>query len=409
MKKRVILLILDSLGIGYSADAAHYGDHGANTLGHIAKACLNGQANQTEVRQGPLYLPNLGSLGLYQAAILSNKEVQGLTPVEKLQGAYGYGVEMSHGKDTPSGHWEIAGLPVLFDWGYFPETIPCFPEELTKKIIEQGQLPGILGNKHASGTEILAELGALHLETKKPILYTSADSVLQIAAHEELFGLERLYQLCEIARKLVDTYKIGRVIARPFTGKSGSFIRTANRKDYTTPPHGETILQRIIEHGGEVISVGKIADIFAHQGITQAIKAKDNASLMQATIEALRTLSDHSLLFSNLVDFDTKYGHRRDVIGYAHALEQFDQQLGSLLATLKEGDLLIISADHGCDPTWHGTDHTREHSPILVTGPHCKIANLGRRETFADIGQTIVDYFDLPLIDYGNSFLQLIR
>jgi len=405
--KRVILLIMDSFGVGASQDADKFGDEGADTFGHIVEACRNGRADQAGLRQGHLDIPCLTSLGLYELASASRgSRLEDADPSPTFKGAYGYAQEKSSGKDTPSGHWEIAGLPVLYDWGYFPKTEPCFPDELIEKLIKQNNLPGVLGNCRASGTTIIQELGETHIKTGKPIVYTSADSVFQIAAHESYFGLDKLYEMCEVTRKLVDKYNIGRVIARPFLGESAEdFKRTANRKDYATPPHDLTLLDRLIDAGGEVIAVGKISDIFAGKGISQKIKADGNMALFDATLKALETAGDRSLIFTNFVDFDSSYGHRRDVPGYAAAIEAFDKRLPELIQNLQEDDIVIISADHGCDPTWPGTDHTREHIPVLVFGPKVKSVDLGKRETFADIGKTIAEYFEILGIEAGHSFL----
>ena len=402
--KRAIILVLDSFGIGATADAERFGDAGANTFGSIAK--------QRAVDK-PLELPNLASLGLLRAAEDSSGEIpRGCRPAAEIIGAYGYASELSSGKDTPSGHWEIAGVPVLFDWGYFKDKTNTFPQELLDGLIEQGGLPGVLGNCHASGTTIIAELGEEHVATGKPIVYASADSVVQIACHEESFGLQRLYELCDIARKLVDEYNIGRVIARPFVGTdSNDFVRTGNRRDLTVPPPSATVLDKLVDSGGEVISVGKIADIYAHRGVTRKIKATGNAALFDATLEAIREAADHSIvegdgfIFANFIDFDMLYGHRRDVEGYARALEYLDSRLPEILQIMRADDLLIICADHGCDPTWQGSDHTREHIPVLAYGAGMQPGSLGRRETFADIGQTLADFFELSPMDYGESFL----
>jgi phosphopentomutase len=277
---------------------------------------------------------------------------------------------------------------------------------LLDKLIERAELPGVLGNCHSSGTTIIAELGDEHVQSGKPIVYTSADSVFQVAAHEEAFGLQRLYDLCDIARELVDEYNIGRVIARPFVGDNpGNYVRTGNRRDLTTPPHAPTVLDKLVAAGGEVISIGKIADIYAHQGVTRKVKASGNAALFDATLEALREAPDRSIVFTNFVDFDMLYGHRRDVPGYAAALEYFDGRLPEMFSVMQDDDLLIITADHGCDPSWPGTDHTREHIPVLAYGGGVIPGSLGKRETFADIGQSLSTYFDLPPMDYGTSFI----
>lgn len=403
---RVCILLMDSLGIGESLDASKYGDEGANTFAHIVQACERGQADKPGLRQGPLSIPNLAQLGLYHAAVASaGIKLIDLSALPEPRGYYGYAVEQSLGKDTPSGHWELAGVPVMFEWGYFPETQPCFPKELIEQLIKQAALPGVLGEKHASGTAILDELGEAHLKTGQPIVYTSADSVFQIAAHETSFGLERLYEVCEIARQLLDVYQIGRVIARPFVGAPGSFKRTGNRRDYATLPPKATLLDHLKQAGREVIAIGKVADIYAHQGVTQTIKADGNMALFDATLKAMETAPDGSLVFSNFVDFDSSFGHRRDVSGYADALEQFDQRLPELQARLKPDDMVVIAADHGCDPTFPGSDHTREHIPVLLFGPNCVGRFIGRCETFADIGQSIAEHLGLPPLEYGVSFL----
>jgi phosphopentomutase len=391
---------MDSFGIGATADADRFGDVGANTLGSIAKR----RASSTS---GPLQLPNLSRLGLMHAATESAGEVpQGCSTDADVVGAYGYASELSSGKDTPSGHWEIAGVPVLFDWGYFTSKTESFPPELLEKLIERAELPGVLGNCHSSGTTIIAQLGEEHMASGKPIVYTSADSVFQIACHEESFGLQSLYDLSAIARELVDDYNIGRVIARPFIGTNkNDFVRTGNRRDLTVLPPAPTLLDKLAASGGEVISVGKISDIYAHQGITQKVKATGNAALFDATLESLKGAPDRSIVFTNFVDFDMLYGHRRDVEGYATALEYFDNRLPELIELMSDDDVLIICADHGCDPTWPGSDHTREHIPVLVYGAGVPAGSLGKRETFADIGQSLAGFFELSPMDYGSSFL----
>ncbi|MGI9222107.1 MAG: phosphopentomutase [Woeseiaceae bacterium] len=397
---RAIIAVLDSFGVGATADAERFGDEGSDTFGHIA-------AERAASADGELKLPNLAKLGLFHAGRDSTGAfAPGADENVEIIGAYGFAEELSSGKDTPSGHWEIAGVPVLFDWGYFTEKENTFPPELLEKLIERADLPGVIGNCHASGTTIIAELGEEHVRTGKPIVYTSADSVFQIACHEESFGLERLYELCDIARELVDEYNIGRIIARPFTGDDAeSFVRTGNRRDLTTPPHADTLLDKLVADGGEVISVGKISDIYAHQGISKKIKATGNAALFDATLDALREAGDRTIVFTNFVDFDMLYGHRRDVPGYAAALEYFDERLPELLAVMQSDDVLVICADHGCDPTWPGSDHTREHIPVLVYGQNVAAGPLGKRESFADIGQSLASYFSLSPMEYGTSFL----
>jgi len=323
-----------------------------------------------------------------------------------ISGAYGAAREKSLGKDTPSGHWEMAGVPVLTEWGYFPRREPCFPTALTDALIVRAGVPGLLGNRHASGTEIIAELGDAHVTSGKPIAYTSGDSVFQIAAHEDSFGLERLYDICAIARQLVDAYNIGRVIARPFAGAAGQFTRTGNRRDYSQPPPEPTLLDRF---GGTTISIGKIGDIFAHQGTGRIIKANGNAELWQKTLAVAGGADENLLALTNFVDFDTLYGHRRDIAGYAAALEAFDTMLPRFEALLRPGDLAVITADHGCDPTWPGTDHTRENVPVLAFGPGIRAAELGVRESFADIGQTLAGHLGLTPLAHGRSFLPEIR
>ena len=397
---RAVILMLDSFGIGATDDAERFGDVGANTLGSIAKY------RAAEGRK-PLRLPNLARLGLLHAAKASAGEFPaGTDPDVEIVGAYGFAKELSSGKDTPSGHWEMAGVPVLFEWGYFRKDKDTFPEELLETLIERAELPGVLGNCHASGTTIIAELGEEHMRTGKPIVYTSADSVFQIACHEESFGLERLYKLSKIAREFVDDYNIGRVIARPFVGTDKSnFVRTGNRRDLTVSPPSPTVLDKLVASGGEVISIGKIADIYAHQGISKKIKATGNPALFDATLQALAAAPERSIVFTNFVDFDMLYGHRRDLEGYAEALEYFDGRLPELFASLKSDDLLIICADHGCDPAWPGSDHTREHIPVLAFGAGVPAGFLGARESFADIGQSLAGFFNLSPMAYGQSFL----
>lgn len=405
--KRAIILVLDSFGIGATADADTFGDVGADTLGHIAEQCALGQADN-EQRQGPLTLPNLSKLGLGLAHQESTGTfAAGLDERVDVIGAYGHAAELSSGKDTPSGHWEIAGVPVLFDWGYFTNKTDSFPAELLERIVARAQLPGYLGNCHASGTQVLDDLGEEHMVTGKPIFYTSADSVFQIACHEETFGLDNLMTLCQIVREELADYNIGRVIARPFTGKkSGEFARTGNRRDLSVEPPAATVLQKLVsEKQGHVVSIGKIADIYAHCGITHKVKATGIPALFDATLEQVKSAGNNTIVFTNFVDFDSSYGHRRDVAGYAQALEYFDRRLPELLAMLAPEDVLILTADHGCDPTWPGTDHTREHIPVLVYGPKVAPDSLGLRDTFADIGQSLATYFQLSPMEYGKSFL----
>ncbi|MBX9704941.1 MAG: phosphopentomutase, partial [Gammaproteobacteria bacterium] len=353
-----------------------------------------------------LKIPHLAQLGIFHAAHGSTgKTLPNANLNVKPAGSYGHAIERSRGKDTPSGHWEIAGVPVLFDWGYFNEQQPTFPSKLIADFIKETGVPGVLGLKHASGTDIINELGDEHCRTGKPIIYTSADSVFQIACHETTFGLERLYECCEIARRLVDDYNIGRVIARPFLGERGDYYRTGNRRDLATPPPAPTLLEQLVAQGGSTIAIGKIADIFAHQGITTTIHADGNMALFDATLDAMKTADNKSLIFTNFVDFDSKYGHRRNIAGYAKALEEFDARLPELQAQLQPGDLVIITADHGCDPTFPGSDHTREHIPVLAFGPNIPAKNLGARSSFADIGQSIATHLGIKPLANGESFL----
>ncbi len=386
---RTVILLMDSFGIGYAHDAAAYGDVGADTLGHICQ--------WYKYNNKAFALPNLAKLGLQAAAELSHGEKLSLDlGASHERGAYTYAQEVSKGKDTLSGHWEIAGVPVDFDWGYFPNVPKCFPQELMEAIIKEGNLPGVLGEKHASGTEIIKELGEEHIRTGKPIIYTSADSVLQIAAHEEAFGLERLYALCKIAFKLVQPYNIARVIARPFVGESAeTFTRTTNRHDYAVPAPQETLLDKLVASGGNVYAVGKIADIFAHRGITKHYAAGGLDKLVEATKQALTDAGDNTLVFTNFVDFDSSYGHRRDAQGYGEALMYFDSRLPEILALLKEDDLLLITADHGNDPAWKGSDHTREKVPVLFWHDKVAAKALAPMQTFADMGQTLAAFMGI--------------
>ncbi|MDO4179494.1 MAG: phosphopentomutase [Phascolarctobacterium sp.] len=386
---RTIILLMDSFGISSAHDAASYHDTGSDTLGHIADYFYkNGK---------PLALPNLAKHGLGKAAELARgKKLVASLGAEHEIGAYTFAEEVSRGKDTLSGHWEISGVPVDFDWGYFPNIPKAFPQELIDKLIEQGNLPGVLGECHASGTEIIKEFGEEHVKSGKPIVYTSADSVLQIAAHEEAFGLEKLYDLCKLAYKLVAPYNIARIIARPFLGSCAQdFIRTANRHDYAVPAPKQTLLDNMLAAGGNVYAVGKIADIFAHRGITKHYAAGGLDKLADATIQAIKDAPDNTIVFTNFVDFDSSYGHRRDIQGYGDALEYFDGRLPEILSLLKEDDLCLITADHGNDPSWTGTDHTREKIPVLFFGAGVKKQELKPMSTFADIGATIASFMGI--------------
>lgn len=396
---KAVILVLDSFGIGSAPDADKFGDVGANTLGSIARVFAEQKGRQ-------LQLPNLSRLGLIKAATAAGGSAPEVVDDKPTIGAYGYARELSSGKDTPSGHWEIAGVPVLFDWGYFHEKTHSFPPELLEELCRRTGVEGTLGNCHASGTDILKKLGDEHIRTGKPICYTSADSVFQVAAHEEHFGLQRLLDFCETARELLDQYNIGRVIARPFLGDSPeNYARTGNRRDYSVFPPAPTVLDKLTEAGGSVISIGKIADIYAHQGISKSLKATGLPALVDTTLQQMAIQADKSLVFTNLVDFDQNFGHRRDPVGYGEALEYFDSRLPEIVAACSADTLLILTADHGCDPTWHGTEHTREYIPVLAYLPQMQAADLGERATFADIGQTLADYFGLQKTEYGQSFL----
>ncbi|MBN4094304.1 MULTISPECIES: phosphopentomutase [unclassified Methylobacterium] len=404
---RALIIVLDSVGIGGAPDADTYGDAGSDTLGHIAERCTEGRGDRAGLRAGPLRLPHLAELGLGLAAAgASGRIPPHLAPAGPPRGAYGHAVETAAGKDTPSGHWEIAGLPLTEPWGHFPETRPAFPPELIRALVAEGGLPGILGDCHAPGVAIIDALGAEHLRTGRPICYTSADSVFQIAAHEEAFGLERLYDLCRVARRLCDPYRVCRVIARPFVGSpEAGFRRTGNRKDLAVAPPGRTLLDRAEAAGRAVVSVGKIGDIFAHRATGREIRPGPNAACVTAGLDALATLPEGGLIFVNLVDFDTEHGHRRDVPGYAAELEAFDARIPEILAALAPGDLAVITADHGNDPTWTGTDHTREQVPVLAFGPGVAGRPIGRRETFADIGATVAAHLGLAWDGAGTPFL----
>ena len=393
------------MGIGWAPDADRFGDAGADTLGHIAEACARGGADRPGLRSGPLKLPCMASLGLGLAAQLVTGVVPPNLNSPVLRGRFAAALEVSTGKDTSSGHWELAGVPVRFDWDTFPPEYPSFPAGLTDALIERGGLPGILGNCAASGTEIIARLGEEHIRTGRPICYTSADSVFQIAAHEEHFGLDRLLELCRVARSLLDEQglNVGRVIARPFVGVPDGFVRTANRRDYSLPPPSPTLLDRLAAAGREVVSVGKIADIFAHQGLTKKVKAPDSDGLFDLVEEEAENAPDGSLVFANFVEFDALWGHRRDVAGYAAALEAFDKRVSGLTGRLRPGDLAIITADHGCDPTWPGTDHTRECVPVLLFGPDVLPGAAGLRTTFADVGQTVAAHLGIAPLGEGEA------
>jgi len=384
MIRRVILIVLDSVGIGELPDADMYGDSGSNTLGSLVR-------NVKDFK-----LENLEALGLGNI----DRSI-GLQIAENPRGSFGRAKEVSPGKDTTTGHWEIAGVTL-------PQPFPTFPEGFPKELVEAFERAiGVktLGNEVASGTEIIARLGDKHVETGYPIIYTSADSVFQIAAHEEVIPLQKLYEICEKARALLkDEYAVGRVIARPFLGKSGSYKRTSNRRDFSLKPIKKTMLDIIVENGMNVAAVGKIEDIFAGAGISEAVHTKDNMDVVDKTLEYMAE-DKTGLIFSNLVDFDMLYGHRNDAEGYAGALMAFDARLPEIFAAMKDSDILIITADHGCDPTTDSTDHSREYIPILVYGRHVRQGtDIGTREGFSDIGATVLDLLRLPIEIDGKSF-----
>ena len=395
---RAFILLLDSFGLGATPDAHKFGDDGANTFGHIAAwAAAQGK---------PMALPNLEKLGLAAAAQLASGQwAEGFAQRDGFTGVYGAAREQSTGKDTQSGHWEIAGVPVTFDWGYFPREVPSIPPEVTDVLQKQLGLVGFLGNCHASGTEIINKHGDEHVATGKVILYTSGDSVMQIAAHEEHFGLERLYAVCEAAFELVKPYNIGRVIARPFLGQNGNYRRTNNRHDYAVPPPSATLLDHVKDAGGEVVGLGKISDIFATMGISRVVKGNDNMALFDALLKVADEVGDKSLTFVNFVDFDQAFGHRRDIAGYSNALHQMDERLPEFMAKLKEGDLVVITADHGCDPSWPGSDHTREHIPMIFFGPGIAPRALPISDTFSDIGATLAMHLGVQPLSHGTSLL----
>lgn len=400
---RAFLIVMDSAGAGGAPDAGAFfnagrPDAGANTLGHIAAACADGRAE--EGRSGSLRMPNLDALGLGAAVRLaSGAAMPGF--VAKPAGLWGAATEVSRGKDTPSGHWELAGVPVPWEWHYFPDTVPAFPPELMAEVARLAGTGGTLGNCHASGVPIIEEHCAEHLRTLWPICYTSADSVFQIAAHEQAFGLDRLLKLCEDIAPMLHAMRVGRVIARPFVGDCGSFRRTANRHDYAIAPPAPTLCDWLHAAGRRVHAIGKIGDIFSMRGIDEVRKGTDLA-LSQHLLDLAADAEEGSLTFANFVEFDTLYGHRRDVSGYARALEWFDGVAGAFLARLRPGDLALFTADHGNDPTWSGTDHTRERVPVVGWG-------VGERAVghvaFADVGASVATHLGVTPQGPGRPFL----
>lgn len=396
--KRAFLIVMDSVGCGGAPDSAAFGDEGANTLGHIAAACAAGLAEQG--RTGPLQMPNLDALGLGAAIRLASglKTTLNATP----QGRWGAAQEISKGKDTPSGHWELAGVPVPWDWTYFPDTVPSFPPEITALVCKLAGTEGILGNCHSSGVPIIEKHCAEHLRTGWPICYTSADSVFQIAAHEEAFGLDRLLKLCQDLAPHLHAMKVGRVIARPFTGTPGNFKRTANRHDYAIAPPAPTLLDWVSGAGRATHAIGKIGDIFSMHGVGKLWKGKSDLDLFDHLDRLGATAEPNSLTFANFVEFDSLYGHPRDVSGYARALEWFDTRAGAFLKALKPSDLAIFTADHGNDPTWRGTDHTRERVPVLCAGTGSGEIGLC---AFTDVAASIAAHLGVPAQGPGKSFL----
>ncbi len=386
--QRIILIVADSVGVGALPDAASFGDVGANTLGHIAE--FVGGAN----------LPVMQSLGLGNII-----PVAGTPPSDAPLGAYGKCAELSAGKDTATGHWELAGLKIEQAFPTFPQG---FPDEIMGPFLERTGR-GVLGNKPASGTVILEELGAEHVSSGNLIVYTSADSVFQIAAHEDVVPVQELYRICQIAREILDEHNVARVIARPFVGSPGNFSRTYNRRDFALPPPGPTVLDRLAESGKAVVGIGKIQDIYSGHGITEAVHTAGNADGMHTTLEFMARQQD-GLIFVNLVDFDSKYGHRRNPAGYYDCLVEFDAQLAELNSQISpEHDLVLITADHGNDPTFPGTDHTREYVPVLAYGPKTAAGvDLGVRKSFADIGATIAEAFGITAPEYGDSLMSEI-
>ena len=383
--KNFIIVLLDGVGVGELPDAGKFGDEGSNTIANIAKA-VNG-----------LSLPNLQKLGLGNIT-----EIKGVPAIKNPMASFGKMLEKAPGKDSVSGHWEISGLELNFDFPYYPNG---FPKEIIDKFLTLTGFEGVLGNKAASGTEIIIELGDEHLRTGFPIVYTSADSVFQIAAHEEIISLEKLYEICRISREkiFINNDEIGRIIARPFVGSSGNYTRTTNRKDYALSPPDDTVMDLLKKNGIETIAIGKINDLFNHRGISKPIITKSNEEGIQKILEVIEA-NNNSFIFTNLVDFDVYYGHRNDPVGFAKALKYFDDKLPEILELLDDDDVLIITADHGNDPTTKGTDHSREHIPLLFYQKGIEGKNLGVRNTFADIGKSAANFFSIDNKLKGTSF-----
>ncbi len=389
-----VLIVLDSLGVGGAPDAFSYGDTEANTFGSIAISCEEGLANKG--RRGSLKVPNLEELGIYDALKLSTGTT--IKGARYNIGAYAVAQEISKGKDTPTGHHEIMGIIDRRGWHRFRNVEPVFPKEKIQELMKRGKIKGILGDKHSSGEKIILEYGETHLKTEYPILYTSADSVLQIAAHQDIFGLDRLYELCQLALEIFSFMRVQRVIARPFLGNSrDDFYRTKARKDFILPPEGETLCDRLLSSGQKCFGIGKIADIFANRGITSSISGKTDALLFEDMLDVIKVSMPGDLIFANFVEFDTLYGHKRDVSGYAKALEDLDKKLPKLFSILDEDDLMIITADHGNDPTFHGSDHTREQVPVLIRNRNFDNKNYGIVK-FSDIGATMSNFLGIEPI-----------
>jgi phosphopentomutase len=395
-KGRVIILMVDSLGVGSSSDSVKFNDVGSNTLSHIYNSY-------------PMYVPNLRKVGLLRT-------IHEVKENELFNGAFGFATEKSSGKDTISGHWEIVGCPVSFNWKYFYKKYDSgsyFPDDFMHTIKNESQLfNDVIDAGHGSGTEIINRFGDIHIETGKPIIYTSADSVFQIACHEHYFGLDNLYKISSMVRGIFDSmgYNVGRVIARPFLGKgNGNYLRTVNRRDFSVLPPHNTLLDNILSEGGDVISIGKISDIFAHQGISKQVKAHGLPDLINKTLDEILVMPPSSLLFTNFVNFDCDYGHRRDLKGYAKALEYFDSRLPEIDDILCESDMVVLCADHGCDPTWIGNDHTRELIPTLFWGKKVKPGFLGLRSSFSDVGATIARFLNVKQTPFGLPCSEILN
>lgn len=405
--KKVVILLFDSFGIGQAPDAPQFGDQGSDTLGHIVEYFNKNGMN--------LKLPNLSKRGLKKAAEHNRGAAlaQDISISDNIiNSKFGYCAEISKGKDTPSGHWELAGVPVMFDWYYFTakENQSCFDQEFIDRWVEKADLKdGFIDAGHASGTEVLKEHGCESCVTKKPVVYTSADSVFQVAAHEDYFGLDKLLDICKIAREILDdmNMKVGRVIARPFIGEAADeYVRTGNRKDFSILPPAPTLLDKLKQAGGKVVSIGKIADIYANQGISKQLKATGLEELFDKTVAEYKLAQENTLIFTNFVDLDSSYGHRRDPKGYGKALEYLDARIPDLDNLLDDDTIVILAADHGCDPTAPGSDHTRECVPFLLWGKNIESEFIGQRDTFADIGESIADFMGVESLSFGKSIFE---